>query len=369
MKQLFILLGCALCCACAPQVTSLESVNLETGISNKKSVDFAAISTEQVFTALGCTGKEDAIGKIYLIKEDKGAYYICSDNSIKSFDKTGKYQRTYGVQGRGPQEYVGYIGDFAVYNSEVFMEAMRNILRYDASGNFISKDTSDFAQFTILNNKILGMVPVSDKIAGANRTVAKLYDMEMNVTDSICLPGRHKDISGDIKQFMDFQVFSNDGFSGVYLKEELEDTLFRVAQDMAVTPAYILNLGRYKFPVEMYNFDKMDNWNQYYRITALSNSNTYLMLTLQNGFMGELQYLMYDKKSKECFTPADTNGNKGCFMDGVKITPLYIHNNYLIGYMNPIDILSAENLSNETLKTLKGQITEDSNPVIVSFGL
>lgn len=368
-KGVFILLGSVLCFSCAPEVTPLEIINLETAISNKKNIDFNTLSKEQSFTKLECTGKENAVGEIYLVKEDKEAYYVCSENTIKSFDKNGKYNRTYGVQGRGPQEYAGYIGDFDLHNSEVLMEATRNIVCYDANGNFKSKDSSAFAQFTVLNDKILGMIPTSDKIAGTNRTIARLYDMNMRVVDSICLPGKNKDIPGDVKQFIDFQVFSNDGFSGVYIKEELEDTLFTISYKLVVSPAYILNLGRYKFPIEMYNFDKMDDWNKYYRITSLSNSDNYLMLTLQNGLMGKLQYVLYDKQTKESFTPTNKNGENGFFINEVKFTPLYIHNNQLIGYINPHNILSKENFLNEKLKILKDQLTEESNPVIISLSI
>jgi hypothetical protein len=60
------------------------------------------------------------------------------------------------------------------------------------------------------------------------------------------------------------------------------------------------------------------------------------------------------------------DGKPGLFIDGVKLTPMYVRDNRLVGVMQALDIVDgAGRITRPDLKELAAGLREDNNPVIV----
>jgi len=369
MKKNLLLLGCVFILSCTQGTSPIETIDVERGIEIKKNIDFIEFAKDISFVAFENLGKQSLIGDIYLLKESRNSYYVCANNKIISFNKHGKYQRQYGVPGRGPKEYVGFISDFDIKSGNIYIITNRQINCYDTLNNFVFKDSVNFTQISILDDKIVGVVPPSDVICSENHIIAKVYDDKIKEIDRISIHGSQDSISTDVKNFLAFQPFSNDGYSGLYIKEFLGDTIYNISSNLKTTPRFILRMGKYKFPIEMYNFDKMDKWNEYYLVNNIFNAKKYMILSLQNGLMGKMQYLLYDKTSKECFTPTDQHDNQGFYISSIKFNPLYICDNIIVGYIKPEDIIDQEIIKIKELQIIKNGIKLESNPILVIISL
>lgn len=369
MKKALLLFSFAIVLSCTQEISPVETIDVERGIDLKRNVDFVEFAKDVSFVAFENAGKQSLIGDIYLLKEHENSYYVCADNTIISYNKQGKFQRHYGVPGRGPKEYVGYISDFDIKAGDLYIIANSKIHCYDTLNTFLFRDSVNFAQILILNNKIIGVVKPSDVICSDNHEIVKIYDDKIKEIGSISIKGSNDSILTDVKQFLAFQPFSNDGCSGLYIKEFLRDTVYNIASDFKIVPRFVLKMGKYTFPIEMYDFEKMDKWDDYYIVNNMFNAEKYMILSLQNGLMGKVQYLLYDKDSKDCFTPTDQYGNQGFYVDGVKFKPLYIRNNRIVGYINPEDIVDQENFKLKELQIIRNGIKLESNPILVIITL
>ena len=369
MKKALLLFGCAIILSCMQETSPVETIDVERGIDFKRNIDFIELAKDISFVAFENSGKQSLIGDIYLLKEHGNSYYICTNNTIMSFNKQGKYQRQYGLPGRGPQEYVGYISDFDIKNGNIYIIANKKIQCYDTLNTFRFRDSVNFTQISILNNNIIGVVTPSDVICSDNHDIVKIYNDKIKEIGSISIKGSNDSILTDVKQFLAFQPFSDDGCSGLYIKEFLRDTVYNITSDFKIVPRIVLKMGKYKFPIEMYDFDKMDKWNDYYIVNNMFNAKKHIILSLQNGLMGKMQYLIYDKESKDCFTPTDQYGNQGFYIDGVKFKPMYIRNNRIVGYINPENIIDQENVKLKELQIIRNGIELESNPILVIISL
>lgn len=370
MDKILLLFGCVFILSCTQGTSPVETIDVERGIDYKRNVDFIELAKDISFVAFENSGKQSLIGDIYILKEHGNSYYICANNTIKSFDENGKYQRQYGVAGRGPKEYAGYISDFDIKNGNIYIIANKKIHCYDTLNTFLfSRDSANFTQISILNDKIIGVVTPSDVICSDNQEIVKIYNDKVIEIGSISIKGSKDSILTDVRQFLAFQPFSNDGCSGLYIKEFLRDTVYNITSDFKIVPRIVLKMGKYKFPIEMYNFDKMDKWDDYYLVNNMFNAKKYMILSLQNGLVGKMQYLIYDKESKDCFTPTDQYDNHGFYVDGVKFKPMYIQNNRIVGYINPEDIIDQENIKLKELQIIRNGIKLESNPILVMISL
>lgn len=369
MKKILILLSCVLILSCTQGASPTETINIENGIDKKKNIDFIELAKDVSFVNLENIGKQSLIGDIYILKEHGDSYYVCTNSTIISFNKHGKFLRQYGLRGRGPEEYSGYISDFDIKNGNMYIISNRHIYCYDTLNNFIFKDSVNFTQVSVLDDKIVGVVPPSDVICSEDHIIAKVYDDRIKEIDRIAIQESQDSISTDVKNFLAFQPFSNDGYSGLYIKEFLGEVIYNISSGFKVDPRFFLKMGKYKFPIEMYDFDKMDKWNEYYIVNNIFNTDKYLILSLQNGLMGKLQYLIYDKTSKDCFTPADQNDNKGFYIDDIIFYPLYTCNNRIVGYIKPEDLIDQEIIKTKELQIIKNEIKLESNPILVIISL
>ena len=369
MKKLYLLAVGLLLLSCSQKKQHIEIIDLEAGIENKQYVDFAKIAKIERVTILENIGKESLVGEIRSIKEDNDTYYIASQKKVLAFDKNGKFKHQYGSVGRGPGEYPALI-NFNINDKNIYIKSLKaiGIICYDSNNKPLFTKPINFHQFTFVGNNIVAVNPQTLLQDGAERVILKTYDNRLTLLDSITLPGKHIGIQGNMRKLLPDIIFNNSGEQGIFLKEPLSDTLFNLSTQLNIEPAYILKLGKHKFPSKAYS--NFNEWAKYHYITSINSSKNKFIITTVKGLMNATNHIyIYDKISKESITPTDSKGKAGCYIDDIPFKPLYIYNNKLVGSMNPIDILSKEKISVPEISEIKNRIDEHSNPVIISLAI
>lgn len=87
----------------------------------------------------------------------------------------------------------------------------------------------------------------------------------------------------------DFPFFNNiatDGAS-VYYKEEMGQTLYAIREDFSVDSLAVLDMGRYAFQPEDFEFSKQEVWKERYRLQNILPTDDFMVFILQKGLMGE----------------------------------------------------------------------------------
>ena len=87
----------------------------------------------------------------------------------------------------------------------------------------------------------------------------------------------------------DFPFFINiatDGTS-VYYKEEMGQTLYAIRKDLSVDSIAVLDVGRYAFQPEDFEFSKQEVWKERYRLQNILPTDDFMVFILQKGLMGE----------------------------------------------------------------------------------
>jgi hypothetical protein len=160
------------------------------------------------------------------------------------------------------------------------------------------------------------------------------------------------------------QFISNSGNSLIF-KESRSDTVFYY-RNGAIEPAYVLAMGRYSIPAEMFgSITELEQWRKYGSIEQIYDGDRYVVV--EAGALGALNYLVFDKCNlSEGSMEIEADGALKPFIGGIKFTPQYIRDNRLVGYIQAFDIVNnAETITNIDLKALAATLQEDSNPVIV----
>lgn len=370
-KILFMILPLIISCQNGKNNVELTAINIEQGINSKKQISFSDIAKKIEFIVLETGNNQTMIGEICDLKESDNRFYINDMQGIKSFDKTGKYLGDVGIEGRGPGEYSGYISDFTVNdnNDDVYLCVNNNIVCYDKFNNLVKDTTSSCSQITFFNKKIIGLTSPKREAKYQNFKVGDIHNLATIYSDKL---EYIKEIKGKYKgenSISAFQVLSNNG-ENVLIKEEFSDTVFIITPDIIMKPRYILNMGNYLFPKELYTFDAIDKWSDFYHTINILDAKTYSVIIIQNGLMGEIRYLLFDKTASHCFTPTGSDGKIGFYIDDIKFTPVYTHKNRIVGYMTATDIASgSNNIINTKLQTIAKHITDESNPILVILTL
>jgi hypothetical protein len=130
----------------------------------------------------------------------------------------------------------------------------------------------------------------------------------------------------------------------------------------------LLDLGKYAVPVDAFGMEPTVKADDKYTAQYLFEGDNYLLVTARPAMMGGTAHLVIDRDDPAAGISATggPEGKPGLFTSGVKFTPMYIHDNRLVGYMQALDIVdNTDAITNPDLKALAATLKEDSNPVIV----
>lgn len=219
------------------EVKVSEPAEKDSGENSIKSVDFIPMqeSSEAMFVNVD--------KMIY----DNDEFYMLDrmgDNTLAVFDKNGKYLRSIGVKGEGPEEYVR-AWDFDVDRTNVYVyDRMRdNMLVFKKTGEFVKslKIPKSSNGFALLENG--GYIFAADMDNSGNQIV---------ITDSLMNP---------VKEMMPFaKGYANDFMinnilrrsdDGIIYHRALSDTVYLFSKDGKPVKRYAMNLENRNVPKEL----------------------------------------------------------------------------------------------------------------------
>jgi hypothetical protein len=368
------------------QSATLPTLDLAKAIGNTKAFDVAEISDEIDFVPLQTGEKESLVGHIWQIVESKTAWYFNEMDNVKLFDRSGKFLGTRGRIGRGPDEFTmidEIAADWQTGNHYLLgSQGKIQIIAYDPAGEIIARANSDLPVTYMTdavhrNGKLIMLTPrlFSDPEPGAKSPLLEIYSSDLKHERSIEVLDRK--ISpvirgvGAIRQ----GILSDNGAS-LIVYETLDETVFRLSDDMTLTPAYTFDFGRHAISPKAFGENPTAPWSENYRyVSKLWEGERYIICRTigyknlppsANGVY--MESLVFDRRNLAAggFSALGPGGRYGLFLGGIAFTPLYVRDNRFVGYMQALDIVdNAASITNPKLKALAATLKEDSNPVIV----
>ena len=349
-------------------------IDLHNPILNIKSVPLSAIGSSIQYISLE-TNSASLLKTILHIELCDSIIFVCDNDKLLKFDTAGRFIKQIGIKGRGPGEYPS-IYDFSVdkTNQLIYIAASRikETLIFDFDGNFIKSYKVPYIQIQILvyeMNYILYRNPFPDPDAKFNWYIT---DSDGKIlTKFRSFPG--KDSRSKMIGQSTSPMYLFDG--KVHFMEYGIDTLYLLNRS-AKEPYAIFDLGDLKmdpYPVD-FDTDALKDKIWVYKIFEDRNN---LYLKVSKGWTSTFYHCIYSKKESETITLKENgfiNDLDGGpifwpqFITSDTILVSYIDAYQFLNYLNKKSDDSTESTNNEEsgqLKTLKKQLTETSNPVIM----
>ncbi|MDD4656882.1 MAG: 6-bladed beta-propeller [Bacteroidales bacterium] len=221
-------------------------------------LDSIVASTEVI--ELDNSEKAPIIGVISSLYESEWSFYVVSDSKfVYEYDKTGKYIRQIGTQGRGPGEYLSVEGISA--NSKdssvnLFDFPSQRLLKYDREGNYLSFFEPKFKDPLLY---LSSFYPYKDSLLfytanNSSRTDLFLFsnlggDMDViSKKERSMLPGEI--ILGNINIFGDNQ--------NPYIYNYFNDTIFTL-KNKKLIPTLLARIGNLRIDYDNLFIEKMGN--------------------------------------------------------------------------------------------------------------
>ena len=384
------LLYLSACCGSQITVGELVTLDLEAAIDNRQPFDLREIADNIDLIALDNSPQDALLGDIRKIAESKTGFYITDTKwsaPVKRFDRTGKFIGTRGQIGRGPNELLEITTMAVDYETDdIYLRGYDGgtaLVSYDDDGKLTARTPLGLRggdALTVYEDKvILSFNTVPNNSNSTVNTIIALLDVfslnlqherTINVVDKG--PGmilvKWKDTSGML--IIDLGghsrgILSNNGKT-LMVKEERNDTVFYYRNGI-LEPALVLDFGRYAPPAEVFGIKSTAFSGDSHLTQNILESDKYIFVATHEYKDNNDILLILDRDNLYTgFSAMGSNGSPGLFFNGIKITPCYVRDNRLVGYMRALDIVDkAEAITNPDLKALAATLREDSNPVIV----
>lgn len=264
MKRLTtILAAVAIILSCAERTTSDGIRVIDADLTGKKVTDI--LLAEQKTLPLEFS-EESIIGRIEgIVQTEDGGYIIASSASnthrIMQFDKSGRYLRDIGHQGRGPGEFLDVNSIFMLYDTlHVNSFYGKNILRYliaDNGGEALAPISYENLNWGI--SYIFATDDIPDRYfvkntyngtPGWNTPLFTVYDHDWNIVDTCMTPHQEGGFNAPFP-------ISHAG-DKVYLSQIFVDTIFVVDRN-GIRPAFRLDFGKSDYPADI-KYDVMKRY-------------------------------------------------------------------------------------------------------------
>lgn len=359
-------------------------IDLEKNLNNVRSVPISQIGEKLEYILLE-TSPKSLIKRIVQIAFSESYIFISDFNKLLQFDRSGKFIRQVGGNGKGPGEYI-YVAGFCIdeKNEKIYIIAwsLRSVLVFDFDGKSIGSFKTPFnsSQFLSIdsNNFIFhsANVPIQKK----------------DTTYSLYLTDRTGTSTGKIRNYLKRESKSGlmIGETPFYLYNDTVrfmefgvDTLSTL-RNKDLDPYAIFTLGKMKMdpdpsiPFQNPGRDEiLDKLKQKLWIRTISENDHYIFLRLDLGLSDSSKFGIYDKKSLET-NFLQNNGFKNDLDYGIDFWPKYIYNDKtLVDYIDAYKLLSMihgkQSIDLKDRNTgllnpfekLEKELTETSNPVLI----
>ena len=371
-------------------------IDIEQDFNNEKKFTLSEIAYDIEYVKLEKT-QESLVGggnpSWYITKE---YIFVKSMGQLLQFNRNGKFIQEISKEGRGPGEippglngiefdetnntiyimgnYISkvlkfnavtgaFLGDFPISNylgaagmgTKGFQ--MINKDTFIALSNFSLQFTSDYILYEIFNDQ--GKILTNKK--------SPIHSMQKNI----------EDVKGGRSGFTQIWSFGGE----LKLFEDLNDTIYNI-KDNQLAPAYIINLGKYKGPLDlMITTYIQDQSNNFVRLFGFWETQKYLLFNFY--YKGVVYRGLYDKKDIAFFKIIPSNNNAYIYNDidgGLAFWPWYPVNNVDNEWVYCIDAIDLKHqLSLELLEYSKAlypekkeqlqkfieELSVDDNPVVM----
>lgn len=373
-----------------PEETEVFNIEFSEYLKNKKDLFLSDIAESVSYVQIETTN-EYLIGEKGLSVKPCGEFlFVGQHNSpLGVFDRNGKFIRTIGKIGKGPEEFNN---DYFFYPEEIgrkimFVNALRSsLMEYSWEGEFLREVKPELAPFHFApvddeTYLIWTGVQIEDEngfyrlaFVGLNgKIIRPVYEMKREIAQ------------GRSISFLSPLIMP--GIKGITYNSWEEDLIYRVLPDTIFEPCLLWELGKYKMP-----FNPMDDFERYQReqhkyvndIHALEGLSKWYVKYFYNN---NLEMAVFDKANRELVTVNNPDREqKGLVNDidgGPSFWPFWDAEKGSV-FFRMIPAIDLLNYKNEQLnyqgtpknpeaaryyKELISKLKEDSNPVLMTVKL
>jgi hypothetical protein len=364
-------------------------INYEDILSIKKSNFLSDIASDVRYIQLE-TGDDYLVSRKPEYYFSDSLIFVSSDNRLLVFDYNGKFIRQIGKPGRGPGE-IDLISFISVLEKEQIVIIQTNwsrkLMFFSFDGTFIKSISRPPDVFRI---KVLSLNEYLLYYACAIGNEKYLYILSNQNGDTISkVKNRfnwenNSGITGMVgyDAFRPFYNYQNQ----IFVKSMYNDTVYTVLNNK-ITPAYYINLGRYRLPDELrpeppQTILKFRRENAIFFFSSVIEAGGTIFITTQN-YKGLIdKNIIFNKEThKGSFLVDKSNEPSGILNDwdsGMKFWPIGMVNDNEI--FMPISSLTLKNMHTEgdfnkeakhfpekalALKRMIDNLNETDNPILM----
>jgi len=381
-KKLFKLLPVYICCAliysCNSSNENVKMVNLSDAISNNVgAINLSKVAKNIKYIPLE-TKEGSFIGEFFRLAYD-GRYILATDetNTIKIFDKDGKFVRHINRVGRGPEEYMSII-NISFLNENIAIATGSDIIEYDIMGNFVKRITApEIDGYSAFSTIAIGEDRYISSLTTTKESVeyyAVVYDSSKNIHKMVATDSDFKE---SYQGTIDFQepirpamMFLNGDVCRLFYPESR--AIASIDKFNVIDTAYVIDYGNYRVPNGI--LSNASASSRHISPRGFIESKDYLFMSMATRaiFSGTFtSYFLFDKRTMKTSVVYDDTDNRIGFKDdiagGIEFWPRFVFGEKtLISYANSISLIEYpySNMSKE-LSDIVSNLKEDSNPVIM----
>lgn len=327
------------------------------------------------------------IQRIKNVELDADLFFILSSASqgnkedVYVFDKTGKFIRSIGLQGQGPEEYIS-INSFILDKANRLISFVdthkKALITYDYEGNWRSnRDISNFLKLGLVkscklfNNKLYGYNYIF------NDYPAGMHSIDLNTDQCEILFSHAPFRTSGYGDAIDISMSKSD--DRMTFTKILNDTIFSINANGEIAPYYWINHNKSvvdpstikePFTVDnmfrFYVYDLSDK--EYFKGYDAIHENSDYIFIRAGGYRVGHRYLIDKRKKRALFEISSYESDAKEFP---LQEPDFVINDQFVLVAQPYSLISNRNqYSNDDFaqKTI-AQLNEDDNPCLVFYTL
>ena len=356
MKKLLLVFSILTLASCSRN-ENLKVVTLHDLSKNAERItiplDSIVTSTEVI--ELDNSEKAPIIGVISDLYESYQSYYIVSDEkNVYEYDKTGKFIRQIGTQGRGPGEYL-FVKKIFVNEKDssvnLFDFPSQKLLKYDREGNFLSSFKPDFKD-TLLYLK--SFFPYRDSLlfyTSNNSSRMDLFLFNDSVGGMDVISKKERNVLPGELILSNVYIFGDKQNPFIY--NYFHDTIF-ILKNKKLVPTILARMGSMRTDYEDLFLEKWGN---------SAKSEFGMRNIIQGGDLILFFYTISINKERvstrflSLYNVASGNYTQNVRIKDTKDSLLTIGSRDLV----------FQGSSTKDILVIKGQPESDKNPVIIKF--
>jgi len=290
----------------------------------------------------------------------KNDIYISRSNFLYKFSLKGKFIKEIGTQGRGPAEFkeIPTLSLDSTKN-ELCISENSTIVRYDTTGNFISRHKIEELDFQAIykvdsNGNYFFKLPHAPK----EKIAIKIYDKNLKLLKNI----KNTIVKDEGYSHQAELVNYNGDF---YYNSLVNDTIFSIDKNFNKKAHWVIDYGKYKIPINEMSFFKPSFIRGYHSTCFYIGKNINLFTLSKQAFCEG--FALYFNKQDKLIRPEYKEGDKylGIMMNGLEWQIEDFNDDEIIMSLEPIELLeNIDKVKDPKLKALSVNLKEESNPIL-----